>query len=164
MPKQINIKIQQQPLDTTNLLAHMQATNSGNAGAFVFFIGAVRDFIDTSGQQQQALNLHLDYYPGMCEREIEVICSQALNNWPIHDILLRHRVGTIRLGEDIVFIGVASSHRGDAFRACEFIIDNLKTRAPFWKQEQLKSGNKVWVQQNHTDTTKTASWDLNHGE
>ena len=102
--------------------------------------------------------LFLEHYPGMCEREISDLCATARERWAVTDCLVVHRVGELRSADQIVFVGVASAHRGDAFRACEFIIDALKTRAPFWKRETLKTGAQFWVEQRETDAEKTQSW------
>ena len=96
----------------------------------------------------------------MCEREINDICEQARQRWSVPEPVVVHRVGELGNAEQIVYVGVASAHRGDAFRACEFIIDALKTRAPFWKRETLSSGERFWVQQREADADKTARWDI----
>jgi molybdopterin synthase catalytic subunit len=95
----------------------------------------------------------------MCEREIEALCATAQSRWDILDCLVVHRVGELQLKEQIVFVATASAHRGDAFAACEFLIDALKTRAPFWKRETLANGEQFWVQQREADNQKTEQWD-----
>lgn len=147
--------VQTEDFDTAQLLAALHARTAGQAGAVVSFIGTVRDYAEHATTE----SLFLEHYPGMCEREIEALCTHAQNRWPILDSTVVHRVGELPLGAQIVFVAVASTHRGDAFRACEYIIDALKTRAPFWKRETLRSGEQFWVQQHESDAEKTSQWD-----
>lgn len=149
------VVVQPEDFDAAQLLAALHARTSGRAGAVVSFIGTVRDYAEHAATQ----SLFLDYYPGMCEREIEALCATAQARWHILDTTVVHRVGELQLGEQIVFVAAASAHRGDAFRACEYIIDALKTRAPFWKRETLSTGEQFWVQQHDADADKTAQWD-----
>lgn len=151
------VVVQENDFDTCKLTAALRARTAGQAGALVTFTGYVRDY--TEGDPTRTL--FLEHYPGMCEREIQDLCNTALARWPIQDCLVVHRVGELHYKEQIVFVAVASAHRGDAFKACEFIIDALKTRAPFWKRETLASGERFWVQQNDADANKTAGWDDN---
>ncbi len=137
------VLIQTERFDVAALIAQLQARTAGQAGALVHFLGTVRDYSPQAGSH----SLFLEHYPGMCEREIESLCERARQRWDILDTLVVHRVGELPLGDPIVFVGVASAHRGDAFRACEYIIDTLKTRAPFWKRETLADGHAFWVQQ-----------------
>ncbi|MBV2182180.1 MAG: molybdenum cofactor biosynthesis protein MoaE [Castellaniella sp.] len=149
------VLIQTERFDVAALIAQLQARTAGQAGALVHFLGTVRDYSPQAGSH----SLFLEHYPGMCEREIESLCERARQRWDILDTLVVHRVGELPLGDPIVFVGVASAHRGDAFRACEYIIDTLKTRAPFWKRETLADGHAFWVQQRDTDALKTAQWE-----
>jgi molybdopterin synthase catalytic subunit len=146
--------IQTERFEVGDLIARLQARTAGQAGALVHFLGMVRDYSPDSGSR----SLFLEHYPGMCEREIQSLCDQARQRWDILDTLVVHRVGELPLADPIVFVGVASAHRGDAFRACEFIIDALKTRAPFWKRETLADGQRFWVEQHAADALKTAQW------
>ncbi len=148
------VQVQTQPFDAAALMAQLQQANGGRAGAYVSFLGTVRDYSPESNSS----SLYLEHYPGMCEREIQSLCQQAMQRWDILDTMVVHRVGELDLGQPIVFVGVASVHRGQAFLACEYIIDTLKTRAPFWKRETLKDGASFWVQQQESDARKTASW------
>lgn len=148
------VHIQTEDFDVAALNAALRATAGGKAGAMVTFTGYVRDQADGTATE----SLFLEHYPGMCEREIEAVCDQARQRWPILDTLVVHRVGELHLTEQIVYVGVTSAHRGDAFRACEFIMDVLKTRAPFWKRETLADGKRFWVQQRDSDAQKTDSW------
>lgn len=156
--KNIKVAVQTQTIDWHKLINELQNDNTSRAGAFVYFVGMVRDFVDTNGTAYTAKSLYLEYYPGMCEKEIYKICAQAQQRWNVHDIVVIHRVGELQIGEPIVFIGVASTHRTGSFNACEYIIDALKTRAPFWKQERLADGNKFWVKQQKSDEEKTLAW------
>ena len=115
----------------------------GKYGATACFIGTMRDF-------NEGENIHsmvLEYYPDMTEKHLREICEQASNKWEVLDCLLIHRVGKINISDAIVLIAVWSSHRGDALDACHFIIEDLKSRAPFWKKEQLEDGER-WVEKN----------------
>lgn len=147
--------IQMARFDVASLIARLQAGTRGRAGAYVHFVGTVRDF--SPGVESRSL--FLEHYPGMCEREIQALCDQAHQRWDLLDTLVVHRAGELPVGDPIVFIGVASAHRGQAFRACEFLIDALKTRAPFWKREILANGQTFWVQQHQADADKTAGWE-----
>ena len=146
--------VQTEDFDAAALTAALRARTSGQAGALVTFTGYVRDY----AEGQNTHTLFLEHYPGMCEREITEICTQAQQRWNVPEPVVVHRVGELGNAEQIVFVGVASAHRGDAFRACEFIIDALKTRAPFWKRETLSNGERFWVQQREADAEKTAQW------
>lgn len=116
---------------------------SGNFGATASFVGTMRDFND--GDTVKSMTL--EYYPGMTEKHLEKICEQANRRWVLVDTLVIHRVGQIEIGEPIVLVCVWSAHRGDAFDACRFIIEDLKHKAPFWKKEKLETGER-WVQRN----------------
>ncbi|MEO6984600.1 MAG: molybdenum cofactor biosynthesis protein MoaE [Paralcaligenes sp.] len=145
--------VQEADFNAADLLAQLRERQA--AGAIVTFTGYVRDYAENATTQ----TLFLEHYPGMCEREIDTICATAQARWNALETLVVHRVGRLQHKEQIVFVAVASAHRGNAFRACEYIIDALKTRAPFWKRETLGSGESFWVQQHSTDADKTAQWD-----
>lgn len=149
------VTVQENDFDAAALTAALRNATAGEAGAIVTFIGYVRDYAPDAPTH----TLFLEHYPGMCEREITDLCETAKQRWDILDCVVVHRVGELHHKEQIVFVGIASAHRGQAFRACEFIIDTLKTRAPFWKRETLGSGETFWVQQNESDARKTASWE-----
>jgi len=148
------ITVQEHDFDAGQLIAELYNTHAGQTGAVLSFIGYVRDY-DTSSETQ---SLVLEHYPGMCEREIQEICEHAASRWDIQAYRVVHRVGSLNRNEQIVFVGVSSAHRGEAFKAGEYIIDALKTRAPFWKREVLSDGQQFWVQQREEDAEKTASW------
>lgn len=148
------IRIQTDDFDVGALLEDMRRTHEGAQGAILSFVGYVRDFAPDTHTQ----TLFLEHYPGMCEREIERICETAKKRWDILSYQVVHRVGALHHGDQIVFLAVASRHRTEAFRAGEFIIDSLKTRAPFWKREHLRNGQTFWVAQRQEDAERTARW------
>ncbi|WP_318510078.1 molybdopterin synthase catalytic subunit MoaE [Photobacterium leiognathi] len=123
------------------------------AGAVVTFIGKVRDF----NQGDAVTGLSLEHYPGMTEKSLQEIVDQAHQRWPLLKTRVIHRVGDLALGDQIVFVGVTSAHRGAAFEACEFIMDYLKIRAPFWKKEQTPEQSR-WVDARETDTSAADRW------
>ena len=123
------------------------------AGAVVTFIGKVRDF----NQGDSVTGLSLEHYPGMTEKSLAAIVDEAKTRWPLLKVRVIHRVGDLALGDQIVFVGVTSAHRGAAFQACEFIMDYLKTRAPFWKKEQTPDESR-WVDARETDTSAADRW------
>jgi molybdopterin synthase catalytic subunit len=124
-----------------------------DVGAVASFVGLVRDAND--GHAISAMTL--EHYPGMTEKALEDICAQASARWDIQDAVVIHRVGPLVPGERIVLVGVASAHRGEAFAACEFIMDYLKTRAPFWKREDTPAGAR-WVEARASDDTAADRW------
>ncbi len=128
-------------------------TQDNSDGALVTFVGKVRDLNDGSDVSQ----LTLEHYPGMTEKVLDELAHNARQRWDVNHITIIHRVGTMNLGEHIVFIGVSSMHRQVAFDACEFLIDFLKTKAPFWKLEATDDGNK-WVDARDSDEQATQQW------
>lgn len=125
-----------------------------DAGAVVTFIGKVRDF----NQGDSVTGLSLEHYPGMTEKSLAEIVDKARTCWPLLKVRVIHRVGDLNLGDQIVFVGVTSAHRGAAFEACEFIMDYLKTQAPFWKKEQTQEASR-WVDARETDTNAAKRWE-----
>lgn len=117
-----------------------------DTGAIVTFTGLVRDF----GDRQGVTGLFLEHYPGMTEQAIQALIDQAHQRWQIQRTRVIHRVGNLDLGERIVFVGVASAHRKDAFAACEYLIDALKASVPLWKKERSTDGDH-WVEQKASD-------------
>jgi len=124
-------------------------------GAIASFIGVVRDVNDGD----RVAEMTLEHYPGMTENAIGGIIAQAKSRWSIFDALVIHRIGRLAPGDQIVLVAVASAHRGDAFAACEFIMDYLKTRAPFWKKEQTPHGER-WVEARASDDIAAERWRL----
>lgn len=124
-----------------------------SVGAIVTFSGLVRDMHD-----EQAVNgLFLEHYPGMTEKSLEAIATEAQTRWPLLAITIIHRIGELKAGDQIVFVGVSSGHRGAAFSACEFIMDYLKTRAPFWKKT-LQPDGASWVDARESDEAASKRW------
>ena len=124
-----------------------------DVGGLASFVGLVRDANDGSAVS----SMTLEHYPGMTEKALEDICVQAQERWDLIDTLVVHRVGPLNPGDRIVLVGVASAHRGEAFAACEFIMDYLKTRAPFWKKEQTADGGR-WVDARESDERAAKRW------
>jgi molybdopterin synthase catalytic subunit len=149
------VVVQEADFDAAALLQGLRERAGAAAGAIVTFTGYVRDFSSDDATE----TLFLDHYPGMCENELQEIGRQAMTRWRVLDFTIVHRVGALARNAQIVFVAAASAHRGDAFRACEYIIDALKTRAPFWKRETLASGRSFWVEQRESDHDRTRSWD-----
>lgn len=151
------ILVQEADFDSAALLAALRAEVGAAAGAIVTFTGYVRDY----SPAQPTDTLYLEHYPGMCERELAEVAETAKSRWQLAGTLIAHRYGALHRESQIVFVAAASAHRGDAFRGCEFMIDALKTRAPFWKRETLADGQQFWVEQRGSDDERTRSWDDN---
>jgi molybdopterin synthase catalytic subunit len=128
-------------------------------GAVASFVGLVRDVND--GDAVRAMTL--DHYPGMTEKAIETILDEACTRWNVIGARVIHRVGRLEPGDQIVLVVVASAHRGDAFAACEFIMDYLKTRAPFWKREETGAGAR-WVAARASDDAAAERWERDRSE
>jgi len=141
------VDLRQSPFDAWREISDRQAQrdDAGKTGAAAVFVGSMRDF--NEGEAVRAMTL--EHYPGMTEQHLQEICEEAARRWRILDCLVLHRVGAIHIGEAIVLIAVWSAHRGDAMDACRYIIEDLKSRAPFWKKEQLEEGER-WVESNTT--------------
>jgi len=125
------IRVQEADFDPGTVLNQLRDRLQGTAGALVSFIGLVRDLNEGDSVSQ----LTLEHYPGMTEKALGEIREQACTRWNLLDAVIIHRVGPLAPNDRIVFVAAACAHRGDAFRACEFMIDTLKTEAPFWKKE-----------------------------
>lgn len=123
-------------------------------GAIASFIGLVRDVNDG----ESVKGMILEHYPGMTEKALEEIVSEARSRWEILDALVIHRVGPLLPTDQIVLVVVSSAHRGEAFAACEFIMDYLKTRAPFWKKEDTAQGSR-WVDARASDDRSAGRWE-----
>jgi len=149
------VRVQTDDFDVSCELAAMRAGDP-RVGAVAAFIGCVRDVNEASAVSA----LTLEHYPGMTEKALAAIVDQAKERWDIIDALVIHRVGNLRPLDQIVLVGVSSAHRGEAFAACEFIIDYLKTRAPFWKKEGTPAGSR-WVDARCSDDAAAARWERN---
>lgn len=148
------IRVQEQPFDVG---AELQALKSGNhnIGGTVVFVGSVRDF--SEGTAVSAMTL--EHYPGMTEKALADIDAEARRRWPLDASLVVHRFGRLSPGDDIVLVITASAHRHAAFEACHFLIDWLKTKAPFWKLEEDGTVSR-WVDAKSSDDAATARWEL----
>jgi molybdopterin synthase catalytic subunit len=140
------IKVQSAKFDVGQELSNLKASRT-DIGAFALFVGTVRD----------AQSLTLEHYPGMTEAQLEEIAIEANTRWPLQDLLIIHRFGKMLAGEDIVLVITASAHRKAAFEACEFLMDWLKTKAPFWKLEDM-AGKQDWVEAKASDDSAAARW------
>jgi molybdopterin synthase catalytic subunit len=149
----MKISIQTQDFD---LGEEVRLLNQGqpDVGATASFIGLVRD----NNLDDQVSGLHLQHYPGMTEKALADIIQQAENRWEVLNVTVIHRVGDLAIGDQIVLVAVSSPHRGDAFAACEFIMDYLKTAAPFWKKERLKDGSQRWLEARDSDQDAMNRW------
>lgn len=122
-------------------------------GAIAIFVGLVRDF----GDESLVKGMYLEHYPGMTERVLQEIVDEVRKRWPVKDIRIIHRVGNLASADQIVFVGVNSGHREAAFAACEFVMDFLKTKAPFWKKEITDQGG-YWVEAKEADAQRADRW------
>jgi molybdopterin synthase catalytic subunit len=148
----MTVRIQHEDFDVSREIAALRAGNA-QIGAVASFIGVVRDLNDGD----RVAEMTLEHYPGMTEKAIAGIIEQACTRWQIYDALAIHRIGRLLPLDQIVLVVVTSAHRGDAFAACEFIMDYLKTRAPFWKKEQTPDGAR-WVEARGSDDKAAARW------
>lgn len=142
--------------DAFDLGAEVNAMSQGRTdiGAIASFVGLARDMNEGSGVQAMTL----EHYPGMTEKALATLVEETCARWALLDVTVIHRVGRLLPGDPIVLVAVASSHRGEAFAACEFVMDALKTRAPFWKKEETPEGER-WVEARVSDNTAAARWD-----
>ncbi len=147
------VRVQTEDFDVGLEMLALRQKNP-KVGAVASFVGVVRDL--NNGDDVSALTL--EHYPGMTERSLEDIVSEARDRWDIYDALIIHRVGTLLPLDQIVLVLVTSAHRGESFKACEFLMDYLKTRAPFWKKEQTSSGDR-WVEARESDTSAAMRWE-----
>ena|SRR3990167_7036247 len=150
----MTIRVQTQDFDLSTEIANLRAANP-QVGAVATFIGTVRDINDGASVAE----MELEHYPGMTEKALEDIVAQAHARWEFFDALVIHRVGRLKPLDQIVLVAVISAHRGEAFAACEFIMDFLKTQAPFWKKEQTPQGAR-WVDARVEDDAALAKWGL----
>jgi molybdopterin synthase catalytic subunit len=146
------VRVQSEDFDTGRELESLTRGRT-DVGAVASFTGLVR----ASNDGSSVSGMTLEHYPGMTEKALEEICSQARARWDLIDTLVIHRVGPLEPGDRIVLVGVSSAHRGDAFAACEFIMDYLKTRAPFWKREDTPEGSR-WVEARASDEEAAGNW------
>ncbi len=146
------VRVQTGDFDLGTEIAALRSQDA-RIGAVVSFVGTVRDMNDGAS----VADMELEHYPGMTEHALEAIVVHAGTRWPLYGALVIHRVGPLLPMEQIVLVAVSAAHRGEAFAACEFIIDYLKTDAPFWKKEQTPDGAR-WVDARVSDDSARAKW------
>jgi molybdopterin synthase catalytic subunit len=150
----LQVRVQRDDFDAGREIAELRRGNP-KIGAVASFIGLMRDINDGAAVS----GMTLEHYAGMTEKSIRAIVAQAQGRWNIIGVRVIHRIGRLEPTDQIVFVAVASSHRGDAFAACQFIMDYLKTRAPFWKKEETAHGDR-WVDARATDDVAAERWRL----
>ena len=148
----IKIKIQKEDFDVSVETNILQQTNTG---AIVNFVGIVRGYDEKNNQIITSMTL--EHYPGMTETEIKKIVVESFNRWELTGVNVIHRIGDLKPSDQIVFVGVSSKHRQNAFDGCNFIMDWLKTKAPFWKIEE-KNNKRNWVSFNESDSQALKKW------
>ena len=149
----IKIKIQNEDFDVSD---EIKILHQNNTGAIVNFIGIVRGYDEKNNQIINSMTL--EHYPGMTESEIEKIVFESFQRWELTGVTVIHRVGNLKPSDQIVFVGVSSKHRQNAFDGCNFIMDWLKTNAPFWKVEE-NNNKKNWVSFNENDNQALKKWE-----
>ena len=150
----MKISIQTEDFDVSTELKIL-SDNHPQIGGINVFVGTVRDH----HQGAQVSTMSLEHYPGMTEKSLQEILVAAKSRWDVLNATIIHRVGDLKVGEQIVLVAIASTHRGDAFAACEFVMDYLKTSAPFWKKEQTTQGAH-WVDARTSDEERLKKWQL----
>ncbi|WP_042268653.1 molybdenum cofactor biosynthesis protein MoaE [Paraburkholderia heleia] len=153
----MTVRVQTEDFDLTTEVAQLRARNPA-IGAVACFVGTVRDLNDGS----TIASLELEHYPGMTEKALEAIAAEAQRRWAGIEVLIVHRVGKLAPLDQIVLVATTSKHRGDAFASCEFVMDYLKTEAPFWKKEETEQGAR-WVDARESDDTALARWGVASG-
>ena len=148
----VRVRVQTEPFDSGAEIARVHA-NAPAVGAVASFVGVVRNENDA----RSVGSMLLEHYPGMTERAIERIVQDARARWPLSAVTVIHRVGELSPGDPIVLVVAAASHRGEAFRACEYVMDFLKTKAPFWKKESTPDGER-WVETRCSDVEALERW------
>ncbi len=143
-----------QEADFELAVEYQRLARQGRIGALVSFVGRMRDI----NLGDAVVGLSLEHYPGMTEKSLCELVQQARSRWSLEAVTLIHRVGEFQATDQIVLVLVASSHRGEAFSACEFLMDALKTQAPFWKKERLADGSSRWVEARACDQQAAARW------
>jgi molybdopterin synthase catalytic subunit len=149
----MTVRVQTQDFDVGFEIKQLRVARP-DVGAVVSFVGQVRDLNDGN----TIARLTLEHYPGMTEKSLEAIVNQAKSRWNIMDATIIHRVGTLQPLDQIVLVAVSSAHRNEAFSACEFMMDYLKTEAPFWKKEATAEGEQ-WLEAKETDETARKRWE-----
>jgi molybdopterin synthase catalytic subunit len=155
------VSIQQADFELGVEVARLRAADGG-VGAVASFVGTVRDRSHGGADAAQVSLLELEHYPGMTEAAIEAMIDSAMQRFEIRAARVVHRVGVLGVGEQIVLVAVTSAHRGQAFLACEFLMDYLKTQAPFWKKETTPQGSR-WVDAREADDAALRRWGIEAG-
>lgn len=153
----MTVRVQTEDFDLSAEVAALRAQNP-RIGAVACFVGTVRDLNEGSGVEA----MELEHYPGMTEKALADIVDAARDRWPGVDVLIVHRVGKLYPLDQIVLVATTSAHRGDAFASCEFVMDYLKTQAPFWKKEKTAAGER-WVDARESDDAALARWGIKSG-
>ena len=148
----MTVRVQTEDFDAGREIALLRRGDP-RIGAVASFIGVVRD----ANEGKDVAEMTLEHYPGMTEKSIEAIIVQAKSRWDIFDALVIHRIGRLKPLDQIVLVVVTGAHRGEAFEACEFLMDYLKTRAPFWKKERTPAGAR-WVEARDSDDVAADRW------
>lgn len=153
------IRVQEPNFDVEHEYQQLRNTSQG-AGAIVFFVGLVRDSV----QGNSLVELTLEHYPAMTQSYLVQLAEQAKQRWPLQQVRIIHRIGSLGANDQIVFVGVSSAHRSAAFEGAEFIMDMLKTNAPFWKKEIVIDAatgehQSAWVEAKESDSEKVNRWD-----
>jgi molybdopterin synthase catalytic subunit len=151
------IRVQQDDFDLGRELKQLTA-GKHNIGGLCSFVGLVRDMAPVEGESQAIQAMTLEHYPGMTEKMLGEIEAEAQSRWPLEATLVIHRYGRLEPGDQIVLVAAASAHREAAFEACHFLIDWLKTKAPFWKLEETEGKGAVWVDARDSDDDAAARW------
>lgn len=152
-----NITITADPFSPEDELARFR-TSLDNSGAIVSFTGIVRDFVSTPKNTDTVTALHLQHYPGFTEQQISTFAQTAVGRFNIQNLLIIHRVGTMAPSEPIVLVAVAAVHRRAAFETADYLMDYLKSAAPFWKKE-IRGTQSVWIEPRIEDYEDRARWD-----
>ena len=148
----MSVSVQTGDFDVGAEIARLRRGNP-KVGAVASFVGVVRDL----NEGERVAEMTLEHYPGMTEKALEKIVAEAKARWDLYDVRVIHRVGTLKPADQIVLVVVTSAHRGEAFQACEFLMDYLKTRAPFWKREVTPEGGR-WVEARTADDSAAERW------
>ena len=152
----MTVRVQREDFDVGAELAAM-TTDKTSIGGVTLFVGLVRDMTGRGAEGEAVSAMTLEHYPGMTEKQLQAIEEEARRRWPLDDALIIHRYGRLQPGDRIVLVATASAHRQAAFESCHFLIDWLKTKAPFWKLEATPEGER-WVEAKETDDEAANRW------
>jgi molybdopterin synthase catalytic subunit len=159
LPTVARVSIQHDDFDLSQVVAALRASDH-RVGAVCSFVGTVRDRnVAPAAKEPTILSMELEHYPGMTEKAIEAMIDEAHRRFDIFGARVIHRIGLLQPSDQIVLVAVTSAHRGQSFKACEFLMDYLKTQAPFWKKEQTAAGAQ-WVDARVSDDDALAKWGI----